>query len=710
MGGDGYQRGVSSVLAVVLLLAIVILVSGSVVVIGSGAIENVQSRTVDQSAVTTMGELQSSVESVESGDGAARLTFARGAGATGPGSTSNDVVAVDETAGEITITVTDASVGTTESKTEPLGAVVYEGDDGQLLYQGGGVFRLSDDGGSSTIVSPPKFQYQYRGGAPTLRLSLPRVVADGPRDSGSFDEDIAVRQTSAQTQTFPTTGIPNPLEHGDTVEITVESRSAEAWATLFRERTEGTVTTGDFDGDGTPEARVTLSGPPDPSPMAPGAVVTSDVGELSFSNHAFVDSYDSSTGVAGPPGGGTGAPVYIDGEYKPSNHVYIDGDLIATDGAVFSSNDNSAPRAHVDGETILGGTAGSGDPTKLTSTNMRFGGVFSTQDDLQAEGKNKNSGKRALFEDDVYVGGDVTTFEEVRVEGSLYVQGDVELGEHSTVTGDVVAGGSITETGSPVQVDGEKNASASPPAPKSPSLPSVTDRDAEINAKESALSSDNDNPGDGTIHNIDSSISVVTRGDCQPDPCTLNSSGGTTGFYIPDAIYLDSGDKLILNTTEGPIDIYAGPDTYRGQERSLYLDEATIEVQGSNPVRIYNGGDVILGKDASVVTKDSSGGSQTYRAPNVQVFVKSSKKVDFNNDPSFTGVIHGSDGTSISLTNKATIYGSVVGAPATLDTHTEIHFDEALLNPPGGPGAADGGPNSVSYLDVTTSEVMVADD
>ena len=706
MGDADVERGQSSVLGIVLLFAIVITVSMSVVVVGSGALADARSSVVDQSAVTSMGELQSATASVEPGGGSRQVSFADSDAGVGAAVGDGGVTTVDESSGTITVSVTDADSGTTETITRDVGAVTYEGDSERLVYQAGGVFRVGPDGESGTVVSPPNVQYQYRNGAPTLRLSITELAVDGPNTRGSFDDGVELRQAEPSTRQFPTGGFENPLEHGDSIEITVESVAYPVWADFFEQRTGGTVTTGDFDGDGQQAARVTLNGPPDVSPMAPGALVTTNIPQLSVSNHALIDSYDSSTTPVSP-GGGTNAPVYVDGSYKPNNHVQIDGDLVVAEHAVFSSRDSSPPRAHIEGKTITGGTPGSGGKTKVIGSTQ-FKNLFSTTDDLFVEGKNKNPGKRAHFEDDVYVGGDVTYFRNVRVEGDMYVQGDVKLYSGSKIEGDLIAGGTITETGGASDpVDGTRTENANPPSPRSPNLPTLGSVAGEITAtKDSVDDGSNDNPGDGTIANIESDAD-----DC--NPCTLTGSAGGNEYYIPGGISLSEDETVIFDTSSGPITVYAGPNAYNphnGPDASVHITKGSIEVHGDNPVRIYNGGSFVMGSHGKVVTKDATGTTETYRSQNFQVFVKPSEKVDFNQKPSFTGVVHGPGGTEISLTNHVEIYGAIIGEATDVSNHATIHFDEALLDsPPRAPGG-NGGDGRVAYLTVETREVTVEDD
>ncbi|WP_170094135.1 DUF7289 family protein [Halomicrobium mukohataei] len=699
MGDADVERGQSSVLGIVLLFAIVITVSMSVVVVGSGALADARSSVVDQSAVTSMGELQSATASVEPGGGSRQVSFADSDAGVGAAVGDGGVTTVDESSGTITVSVTDADSGATETITRNVGAVTYEGDSERLVYQAGGVFRVGPDGESGTVVSPPNVQYQYRNGAPTLRLSITELAVDGPNTRGSFDDGVELRQAEPSTRRFPTGGFENPLEHGDSIEITVESVAYPVWADFFEQRTGGTVTTGDFDGDGQQAARVTLEGPPDVSPTAPGALVTTNIPQLSVSNHALIDSYDSSTTPVSP-GGGTNAPVYVDGSYDPNNHVQIDGDLVVAEHATFDSNDNAPPRAHIEGKTITGGTPGSGSKTKVNG-NTQFKGLFSTTDDLFVEGKNHNPGKRARFEDDVYVGGGVTNFRDVRVEGDMYVQGDIELGDDSHITGDLVAGGEITEAGgADVTVEGARDENANPPSPRSPNLPTLGSVAGEITAtKDSVDDGDNDNPGDGTIDEIES------YNNC--DPCTLTGSAGGNEYYIPDGINLYDSETLIFDTSSGPITVYAGPNA---GGTSLYLNDGSIEVHGDNPVRIYNGGGFEMTGDTEVVTKDATGTTETYRSQNFQVFVKPSETVNFNGQPSFTGVVHGPGGTDITLTNHVEIYGAIIGEATDVSNHATIHFDEALLDsPPRAPGG-NGDDGRVAYLTVETREVTVEDD
>ena len=231
----GSRRGQSELIGIILLFALVLLVSLSVVVIGGNALSNVSADTTMASAETTMLELQSAMQSVSAdGTDEGEIAFAKRSGASAASDGASGVeggtgaVWVDETAGQITVTVTDASEGTTESMTEPLGAIVYEQDQGRLVYQGGGVFRQSADAAGSTIASPPPIEYQYRGGTPTLSLPITQVTVPGPETSASVGHDLQLSGAGARVQHLPTASLSNPLDTGDTVTLTIESEYYEA--------------------------------------------------------------------------------------------------------------------------------------------------------------------------------------------------------------------------------------------------------------------------------------------------------------------------------------------------------------------------------------------------------------------------------------------------------------------------------------------------
>lgn len=707
---EGDRSGQSNVLGYALLFAIVLTVTMTVVVVGGNALDDARTAMQSESTGQSFSELQAdSAHSGSTNGSSQEVSFAEADGGSGGGAAppaarpqvDGSSASVDPAAGEIRINV--SSNGTWANASRDLGTITYERDGQTFAYQGGAVLRQSPYDSGGVMVSPPAFEYQYEHGAPTLSLGITTLASSS---TSRADGSLTLRKT-ASSQLFPNSSVTNPIRPGATIQITVESEYYEAWETLLDERTAVTPEVRDFDGDGTKGVRITLEGPTQRRSGDIGAIVTSDVTSMTYDNDARVTSYDSRSLSSVPPTYSSNAPVYVRGEFEPSNHVSIGGNVTVEDRAQFDPK--NLPRPYVSGWVVTGGTSGAGEPTKVNG-NTHFRSGFSTKDDLRIVGKNPSSNHRALFEGPIYVGGNVTRIQNARIEGDVHVHGDVTVNKHTTINGTVIADGNVTVSDPATAnisaiTDGS---SADPNEPIDPEFPNMSSVSSQISFHEMALDNgSNDNPNSSYIDRIES------PGGCDPS-CTLTGSSGTSGYYVQSGIYLNEDEKLILNTTKGPIDIYAGPD----DNGAVYVKGAEIEVRGDNPVRVYSGGNLELtdgdsGAVPRVKTMDATGVTRTYRAPNFQVYMHPSAEASLNGPPEFTGVIRGphpTDGTEITFTNSAEIHGAIIGEIDEINEDTELHFDEALLDEPEVDVFTSGDGDEVSYLHVSVSEVQIDDE
>ncbi|MFC6836128.1 DUF7289 family protein [Halomarina ordinaria] len=241
-GRGGTGRGQSSVIGVVLIVAITALGTTGVVVLGTTLLDDSGREADLDRAEQAMTQFDSRASQVALGDSATqRLDLGRFDGG----------VEVREDTGRMTVTHVDYDGEGTDQvlHDEPMGALVYRNGDARVAYEGGGVWR-KDDAGAARLVSPPEFH--YRGG--TMTLPAVRVTA---ADSASVTGARSVRVTRPDDgfeRVFPDSTRPydgsetrhfeNPLEEGH-VTVTVQSEYYEGWAEYFRDRTDGEVTTDD---------------------------------------------------------------------------------------------------------------------------------------------------------------------------------------------------------------------------------------------------------------------------------------------------------------------------------------------------------------------------------------------------------------------------------------------------------------------------------
>jgi len=222
-GQPGQSRGQAETLGIVLVFAI--LISGTVIVvaIGSTAISDTEGQLADERAEKAMTQFSSKagLVALQEAD-SQQVDFATEQG--------EQYTVVDDT-GWMNITWTNRTTGYSEPVMNmTLGAVVFEGENTRLAYQGGGVFRATDAGGQ--MISPPEFH--FREGT----LTLPAVNVTGGPALG----DSATITGSAVEREFPT-GIDNstnPLDN-HIVTVTVKSEYYRGWGQYFEERTDGEV-------------------------------------------------------------------------------------------------------------------------------------------------------------------------------------------------------------------------------------------------------------------------------------------------------------------------------------------------------------------------------------------------------------------------------------------------------------------------------------
>jgi flagellin-like protein len=229
----GLDRGQSNVIGTVLLLGIVIVGVGATVAFGTTALQAVNDQSRSESVEHAMTQFDSTAAMVALGRSSSQeMTLA----ASGEGGYN-----VDDDAGWVRVSHTNHSgTGSTELLTNTsLGAVVYEGDDTRVVYQGGGVWRGT--GNESLMLSPP--EVHYRGST----LTFPIISVNGSGGAaGEVTAGVSIRERSAPV--FPNESQPdygnasyrNPIETGN-VTVTVHSDHYVAWAEYLTERTSGDV-------------------------------------------------------------------------------------------------------------------------------------------------------------------------------------------------------------------------------------------------------------------------------------------------------------------------------------------------------------------------------------------------------------------------------------------------------------------------------------
>ena len=336
--GSPVDRAQSSVIGVVLVVAITVIGVTGVLVFGTGALEDARSQSEVDAAEHAMTQLDSRFSLVA-------LGAAKYQGSSVPLRSGSDM-RVDGDAGWINVSVVNRTTGALEDEilNESLGAVIYENDGTTIAYQGGGVWKRTS--GGSVMVSPPEFHYRTRSGEdPTL--TLPIVVVRG---EGSVGEDATVKKDATIAE-YPVPGDPtrtNPLEEGE-INVTVHSAYYRAWGSFFEERTGGTVS---YDHD-EEEVTITLVIDDEANTIV-GGVVSGATNELLIRKHAKIDSYNSSDGPYGS--GDDNNTIVSSGSVTLRKDATVEGNLTAggsvtlkngatVTGKVTEEADVSSPRS-----------------------------------------------------------------------------------------------------------------------------------------------------------------------------------------------------------------------------------------------------------------------------------------------------------------------------------------------------------------------------
>jgi flagellin-like protein len=304
-------RGQTEVLGVVLLLAITITGTGLIVAFGSSALSDSQQASETDSAEHSMTQLDSKASLV--GVGSTR-TQTVSLGVSGPTRVENE-------SGWMRVQVINLTDDTVEYVVlnQTLGSVVYENTGTSVAYQGGGVWKRTDNG--TTMVSPP--EVHYRG----TTLTLPLVVVSG---QGTLDGETLISQNGSTEPKYPngSAGLRNPLTEAK-VNLTIQSEYYRAWGRFFERRTGGQVAVDHANRTVT----LTLVAPFDRSPIAGGIVSTASGDQLQLDNQAYVDSYNSSEGTYSDTEAENGTIVTAGG-VELSNKAEIKADLVSGGGKV----------------------------------------------------------------------------------------------------------------------------------------------------------------------------------------------------------------------------------------------------------------------------------------------------------------------------------------------------------------------------------------
>lgn len=230
------DRGQAETIGTVLILALTLIGATATLAVGAVVLDDARKTSQEDGIRHAMTQLDSRSAMVALGDSdTQRVPLS---------STRSGGYRVDADSGWINITHRNFNdSGSNEAfYNETLGAVIYENDDRQIAYQGGGVWMASAN--SSQMISPPEFHYQ------SATLTLPVIQVEGSSSVAGTGVTAEITQLERARDIYPNSSrdypssngaFQNPIREGN-VTVTVESEFYKAWAEYFRTRTSGDVT------------------------------------------------------------------------------------------------------------------------------------------------------------------------------------------------------------------------------------------------------------------------------------------------------------------------------------------------------------------------------------------------------------------------------------------------------------------------------------
>lgn len=320
------DRAQSAVLGFALVFAVMIATTTMVVVFGTQSTTAVQEEIDLQRSEKVLTQLDSKAAMVALGESKVQSVDLSRASAEG--------YEIDDSAGHVKIIHEKGGTTTTLVDTD-LGELRYNQSGTTMAYQGGGVWRLTDNG--STMISPPEYHYR------NATLTFPVIKVDG-------DSSVSNRANLKRTS-HSDVGTSNPLD-GGTVTVKITSDYYKAWGEFFETRTDGAV---EYD-HANDRVIADLVVPANYPSLSSGLVSGNPAATLEVDNNGVVDSYNSSTGAYS--GGSSNAKITVA------------GDLVIQKGEVY-------------GNVEVGKTVDfDHSNAKLYDGNISYGDTIETKDSL----------------------------------------------------------------------------------------------------------------------------------------------------------------------------------------------------------------------------------------------------------------------------------------------------------------------------------------
>lgn len=294
-------------------------------------------------------------------------------------------------------------------------------------------------------------------------------------------------------------------------------------------------------------------------------------------------------------------------------------------------------------------------------------GTLKLKQDARLDSYNSSNGDYASTrssDTEVVAGNDIVLQQNASVEGNLVLGGDGRFKQDAEVEGNL---------------SHEDDSSLSFHSSASDHVDGWIRDDAAVQERTAVDGVIDRNVGRIRENNDNSSAANVTDGTL--GGCDTSGGPGcwlSAGNYFLEEIDLGTGDRLMLDTTGGKINIVVTDD--------IDLDDGTIKVIGSNRVNVYLDGetgseDFAMKQDATVKTPDQD-------ATQFWLYMDASAEAKLRQSSDFTGVLYGPghsgrEGAYITMSSTSDeihVYGAVVGATAPITQEVKVHYDEALIN------------------------------
>lgn len=561
-----------------------------------------------------------------------------------------------------------------------IGKIEYLSQDGsRVAYEGGGVWRTSEDSNSSVMISPPEFHYR------DLTLTLPLFNITSYRNVGGEKDSFSVRSTDTKV-IYPQGNDDNPLEPGD-LNITVKSDYYNAWAKFFEERTVGTNVRTDSTEN---TASMQL---PVPEPGEIKQAVYGGGNNMVIEEHSDVDSY--SDGEHDADKDNPVDPSTYDCEWDEDNaDVAAAGDITADEGACvygdIRGTESTADGVEID-TVYVGGDVHSGRHADVLENGHVAGSIYATHsielDDAynsgdvsvagdihHSGGKNQVSIVESTVAGDVYTEAEVTLGEDGVVQGNIYAEKSVTLKEDAKVTGDEIHSNGKVECNEDAnvsvdtiyadktnQVDSECEDNGADvqrgPSLVSPDPPKFFD----VNHPEPSIPSLS---GDAPTEDENCGASDKEILALEDDTCTVSE-----GDYDVDKVFVEEDGELEI---DGSVNITVG-----GKDGFEVEEGGEVEVEGE--LTVHTEEDVYIdGLVETDVDDDGDGTGEPHVSKQIQINVAGGNPdVYVGEHADFTGVLYAPGINGVESEEGGDIYGAIItGQNPEIDSR--VHYDSDL--------------------------------